>query len=116
MVCFLVSDFKSPAFERHLKMIAKKHDLICIEVKDRRETTLPEVGLIELQDAENGETYLLDTHSPGVRSAFHDITNRDDQALRSLLRRLHVDHVEVFTHANLLEPILKLFRLRSKRR
>ena len=58
---FLISDFQDDNYEAKLKLAKQKHDLIAISITDQREETLPNVGLIQLEDAESGETLLVDT-------------------------------------------------------
>ena len=69
-VVFVLSDFMDSKFEKPLRVAAKKHDLISIFISDPRESELPSVGLVELQDAETGQKILLDTswcsRSPGI--------------------------------------------------
>ena len=69
-VVFLVSDFLSPNYEKALRIANRKHDVVAIQVVDPRETELPEVGYIELEDAETGEITLLDTGREEVRAVF----------------------------------------------
>ena len=60
-VVFLVSDFLAERFEKPLGMVAKRHDLVAIPLADPRELGLPNVGLVELEDAETGESVVVDT-------------------------------------------------------
>ncbi|NUO81345.1 DUF58 domain-containing protein, partial [candidate division KSB1 bacterium] len=59
-VVFLVSDFLSEGYEKALRVAGKRHDLVAIPITDPRETEIPNVGLVELEDAETGEVHLLD--------------------------------------------------------
>ena len=67
-VVFLVSDFLDQDFEKPLGVLARRHDLIGVTVSDPRESALPDVGLLEIQDAETGATVLVDTGSREVRT------------------------------------------------
>ncbi|MBT7351287.1 MAG: DUF58 domain-containing protein, partial [Phycisphaerae bacterium] len=67
---FLVSDFQDDGWEQAIRVVRRKHDLVAIDVGDRRELELPEVGLLEMRDAESGELVLLDTSSKSVRDAW----------------------------------------------
>ena len=60
-VVFIVSDFQDTGFEKALKVATRKHDVIPIVVSDRRELTMPNVGLIRLRDSETGQVVVLDT-------------------------------------------------------
>src|SRR5215468_9384528 len=69
-VVFLVSDFIAPGFHRALRMAARRHDVVAVVLQDPREATLPAVGLVELEEAETGTRYVVDTGSARVREAF----------------------------------------------
>ncbi|HUP22899.1 MAG TPA: DUF58 domain-containing protein, partial [Thermoanaerobaculia bacterium] len=69
VVAFLISDFLDQGFENRLRVAARRHDLTAITVTDPRETELPDVGLLELEDAESGELVLVDTRRPHVRES-----------------------------------------------
>jgi uncharacterized protein (DUF58 family) len=69
-VCFLISDFISEGYEKNLRITNKKHDLIAVSIADPRERELPSVGFIELEDAETGETILVDTSDRAIREGF----------------------------------------------
>src|SRR3954470_19340083 len=71
-VVFLLSDFRAAGYERALRLAGRKHDLIAIAVRDLLDEELPDVGLLELQDAETGEQQLIDTAAAGVRTAYAD--------------------------------------------
>lgn len=61
-IVFILSDFADAGYERTLKIASKRHDIIGIQVYDRRDKDLPKVGLIEVQDAETGERILINTN------------------------------------------------------
>ncbi|RMH62371.1 MAG: DUF58 domain-containing protein [Calditrichaeota bacterium] len=112
---FLISDFMVENFERSLQVANRKHDLIAINIIDPREVTLPDAGLIELEDAESGETMILDSADATIRGAFYkSIQNRQKQ-LRSLFRSRGVDHIEVLTDRSYVEPITRFFKMRARR-
>ena len=69
-VVFLISDFRDDNYEKPLKRINPRHDLVAISVADRRETEFPDVGLIELEDTETGEIILFDSSSTKTRRHF----------------------------------------------
>ena len=69
-ISFLLSDFISPDFDQALKLTAKKHDLIGIQVYDERDTQFPDIGLIQVQDAESGLMQWIDSSSSQFRQAY----------------------------------------------
>jgi uncharacterized protein (DUF58 family) len=69
-ISFLLSDFISPDFDQALKLTAKKHDLIGIQVYDERDTQFPDIGLVQVQDAESGIMQWIDSSSAQFRQAY----------------------------------------------
>ncbi len=116
-VVFLVSDFIDKDFERDLALTKSRHDLIPVRVSDPRETALPDVGLIELEDAETGERVLVDTRRRSVRDAFARTGHDEAHDLTGLLRSMGMDAIEVSTDPD--RPYMKAlmnFFLRRERR
>lgn len=69
-IVFLISDFMVKDYEHTLKIASKKHDLTGIRVFDRREEALPNIGMVNMLDAETGETLWVDTNSKTVRQNY----------------------------------------------
>jgi uncharacterized protein (DUF58 family) len=117
-ICFLISDFIGEGYERPLRLAAKKHDLITISITDPREMELPKIGFLELEDAETGETILIDTYDPSILSGFLKLGKKEAEERKDLFRSMGIDHVDIMideTDHFYINPILKLFRLREKR-
>src|SRR5947209_15117361 len=114
-IVFLLSDFLDRGFERALKRTARHHDLIAIRVTDRREEHVPDVGLLELEDAESGERLLLDTGSRRVREAFTEAARQRREELLQLLHSSGADLIEVSTDGGHLDALIRFFRLRERR-
>ena len=114
-VVFLVSDFLDPSCKHRLRVAARRHDLIAVVLEDPREATLPPVGLVELEDAETGDRYVVDTGDPRVREAFA----REAAAARTvrdrMLRSADVDAIFVSTDRPYTEALLRFFRMRERR-
>ncbi len=114
-ICFVVSDFIDHNYEHALRIANKKHDIIAVTVVDPRECELPNVGLIELKDAETNEILLVDTASDRVRKEFHIFNNQQRQERSRLFRSMGVDEITVNTGRHYVEPIIRFFRMREKR-
>lgn len=117
-VCFLISDFQAEGYERQLRLAAKKHDMITISITDPRERQLPRIGFLELEDAETGETILIDTYDPDLRKGFKTMGEKEAEKRRGVFRSMGVDHVDVMIDESddfYINPIMKLFRMREKR-
>ncbi len=115
-VVFLVSDFIAADFSRPLRVLAKRHDLITVSITDPRERELPDVGLVELEDAESGETMLLDCGSREVRSRYRQLAEQRHQELSSLFSAMNVDHIPLQTDQDYVVDLIRFFRTREKRR
>ena len=114
-VVFLISDFMDSGYEPELRVASRHHDLICCHVSDPRESDLPRVGLIEVEDPESGERLLLDTSSRGVREAFRAQAAAERDTLLKTLRRLKVDTLFLSTARPYIDEIHRLFQQRQKR-
>jgi len=114
-VVFLVSDFLSSNYEKALQIANKRHDIVAVTISDPREIDLPNVGFIELEDAETGETFLVDTSSLDVRNDFADATSTAVQEREKLFRSLNVDYIDIRTDQSYIEPLIRFFRMRAKR-
>jgi uncharacterized protein (DUF58 family) len=113
-VVFLVSDFIAGGFEAPLRVAAKRHDLVTISVSDPREEFIPPIGLVELEDAETGETVLFDTRSRKAAEMYRRERERRRAALDDLFRSNGIDEIRVSTESGYVTPIVKFFRSREK--
>ena len=114
-VVFLVSDFLDQDFEKPLGVLARRHDLIAVTVSDPCEYLLPNVGLLELQDAETGATLIVDTGSREARNRYEYLAREKEEQLRSLFRSSGVDHFQLFTDRDYVLDLVKFFRKRIKK-
>jgi uncharacterized protein (DUF58 family) len=115
-VIFLVSDFIASGYERSLNLLNRRHDVIAASVGDPRERALPDVGLIELEDAETGQSVLVDTGSARVRDAYGAWACRGEAQLDNELRRIGVDRIAISTGTPYVQSLIGFFRTREKRR
>jgi uncharacterized protein (DUF58 family) len=114
-VVFLVSDFQDQGYERSLRAMARHHDVIACPVSDPRETTLPDVGLVQLQDPETGELLLVDTSSPSIRNSFAAQAAAEAATLHNNLRRWGIDSLELSTDRPYIDEVRTLFQRRRAR-
>ncbi|OQX84384.1 MAG: DUF58 domain-containing protein [Candidatus Latescibacteria bacterium 4484_7] len=114
-VVFLVSDFQAEGFEKSMRIISKKHDLVAVTITDPREIRLPDVGLIELEDAETGEIVLVDTSSPEVRRRYEHLGEEQLGRVMKLFNSMGVDHITVRTDRDYVPSLVQFFRLRERR-
>jgi uncharacterized protein (DUF58 family) len=114
-IVFLISDFLDDGFEKSLKVISRRHDLVAITVADPREQALPDVGFLELYDAETDQRVVLDSGNRFVREQFEYLAGEEQVQLRRLLRRLSVDQIEIQTDRSYVPPLINFFRARERK-
>jgi uncharacterized protein (DUF58 family) len=115
-VVFLISDFFGEGFEKSMRVMGKRHDLIAVSITDPREIRLPDVGLIELEDAETGERIVIDASSKAVRKQYEHLGNARQDHLRGLFRAMDVDHLEILNGRDYVRDLIKFFRMRERKR
>ena len=114
---FLLSDFLDPgkdrtALEDALKIASGKHDLVGIRVSDPREAELPDVGIVEMKDAETGRKAWVDTSSARVREHYARVWQERSAAILSALKHHRIDTAEVSTDGDYVVELIKLFKQR----
>jgi uncharacterized protein (DUF58 family) len=114
-VTFVVSDFIASGYDMPLRIANKRNDIIAIAITDPRELELPNVGFIELQDAETGELVFVDSSNSNVRKQFAQRNARAVKDRNDLFRSMGVDTIDIRTDRPYIEPIMKFFRMRERR-
>jgi uncharacterized protein (DUF58 family) len=113
-VRFVVSDFMASGYRSALGRLARKHDVIAVQLVDPRERELPNAGLMTLRDPESGAWRYVDTGSEAVRSAFRNRMAEFDLDLEQGLRERGADLVRLQTGCSYAEPLLAFFRRRER--
>jgi uncharacterized protein (DUF58 family) len=114
-ICFLLSDFQSEEGIKNLSLTSNRHEILAISITDPREVQMPEVGFITLEDAETGETEIVDTTDPIWQRDFKKSSQKTKGELNYFFNRNAIDHISIMTNENYLNPILNYFRQREKR-
>ncbi len=113
---FLISDFiDNHDYFKSMSIANRKHDLAAIQVYDRRDAEMPNVGLIRVRDMETGADRWLDTSSASIRKAYAKSWYERQQKLSSITTRSGVDLASVTTDEDFVKALLGLFRRRSAR-
>ena len=112
-VVFLISDFINDGYEKLMRVVARRHDLICINLMDQRESKLPNLGLLNLRDAETGEEILVDTADSKVRQALGILASRESGAREDFFKNCGIDRVEIRTDQSYAQPLINFFRSRD---
>jgi uncharacterized protein (DUF58 family) len=114
---FIVSDFISaPGWERPLKLLTERHEVIAVRVWDPREIELPDIGAVIMEDAETGEHLYVDTHDRKFRQRFAEAARRREQDLNTAFRRAGVDVLSLGTEEDLVRAVVRFAKLRQQRR
>ena len=114
-VAFLVSDLIAGGWERTLRIASARHDLIPVQVVDRREEELPDVGLALVEDLETGELLEIDTSSAAVRQAYATRIAKERAKREQVFGKMGLDHTTVRTDEDCVRPLGELFRRRERR-
>jgi uncharacterized protein (DUF58 family) len=113
-VVFVVSDFLSRGLTSALESLARRHDLVALQLYDPRERELPDLGLVSLSDPETGAWRLVDTGDREVREKFRSRANQFDQLLQRELQECGADLVRLETSRPYAEPLIAFFRKRER--
>lgn len=118
-VVVVMSDFLDAGFDSSFKVLRKKHDVLAVAVNDVRETELPPVGLVELEDPETGETLLIDTGDASFREAFMRESRKNSKEIAEKFAKMSVDFVRILVQDDFQEtaaPLIEHFRRRARAR
>ncbi|CDD83632.1 MULTISPECIES: DUF58 domain-containing protein [Bacteroidaceae] len=111
---FILSDFiTNDDFRNALVVANRKHDVVAIQVYDRRIEDLPDVGLMKVRDAETGHMQYIDTSSKALRKAHHDWWISKQTTLHEIFTKSKVDSVSIRTDQDYVKSLLNLFAKRS---
>ena len=112
---FLISDFIDDSdYRQPLQIARNKHDLMALQVYDKRDSQMPDLGLVRFADLENGETRWVDTSSKSTRKAYDRWWYERQQNMADTLRSSHVDFVSVATDEDFVKSLMALFKNRGR--
>lgn len=115
-IVFFLGDWLDTGYEASFKLLSRKHDLIAIRVQDAREQSLPNVGLLQVEDSETHQRILIDTRREDVRAQFTAQANLRRAEFDMLARATQTDVVDVDTSGHHLDELVKFFRVRASKR
>jgi uncharacterized protein (DUF58 family) len=113
-VLFILSDFMATGYEPVLGRLARRHDVVALQLVDPRERALPAAGLVTMWDPETGGWRRIDTSDAGVRAYFASQAGEFDRGLERGLREQNADLLRLETGRSYAEPLLSFFRRREK--
>lgn len=121
-VTFIISDFfdlhpvdQAPRFSKALRVANKRHDVIAVTLNDPREMELPDCGLLELEDAETGKLFSVDSSHAQVRLEYAFRSSRRVEQRARLFRSLNMDHIDISTEGSFSDHLVRFFAMRRKR-
>lgn len=109
---FLISDFRDKGYARSLQVANNKHDVAALHIYDRRETTLPAVGLVRIKDGETGNERWIDSSSRKVRESYAMKWESHVEMMNEIFTRCGVDSVSLRTGTDYVRPLIRLFKKR----
>jgi len=115
-VVFILSDFFDSGYEKSMKIVSKKHDLIAISINDPRESVLPDAGLIQAEDPESLKRIIINTSDKDVRNKYKELNSLRKDQRDYFLKTMNVDHVEISTDRPYVNPLVSFFKTRIKRK
>lgn len=111
---FLISDLiDTHDYTQSLLIASRKHDLVTLQVYDKRDCEMPNVGLVKMRDLETGETAWIDTSSKSVRKTYAKAWYDRQQWISSVMTKSGVDMTSIATDEDFVKALLGMFRRRS---
>ncbi|MDE6322096.1 MAG: DUF58 domain-containing protein [Muribaculaceae bacterium] len=113
---FLISDFiDEHDYSKALTVACNRHDIIALQVYDRRDSQMPNVGLMRVADLENGRERWIDTSLGNVRRAYNKWWYQRQQKMTEIMHRNRIDAVSVSTDEDYVKALLTMFKQRGVR-
>jgi uncharacterized protein (DUF58 family) len=115
-VVFIISDFMDSGYEKALKILNQKHDLVAIQISDDREEKLPACGWVELEDGETGESLLVNTGNQKFREGYKKAHLQRQEKLDLLFKLTGIDAIKINAATSYVKPLIKFFKTREERK
>ncbi|MFQ5454623.1 MAG: DUF58 domain-containing protein [Nitrospirota bacterium] len=115
-VVFIISDFYAPDFKKAISIANRRHDIVAITITDPVEFDLPNIGIVQLEEAETGMEFLIDTSDPFVRKEYNKRADRLFDERKRLFNSVGVDNIDIRTDIPYAQSLVRFFRKRERRR
>lgn len=112
-IAFVLSDFIDHDFSDALKIASRKHDVVALNVKDKAEEELPNIGIARFKDLETGKSKWVNTSSRKVRENYLLESQKRTARLKQIFRKSKTDYTEIFTDEGYIKPLMNLFKKRG---
>ncbi|MBN2828741.1 MAG: DUF58 domain-containing protein [Candidatus Cloacimonetes bacterium] len=115
-IIFVISDFQDDGFWNSLKLLARRHDVLALQIIDRAESELPDAGIIPFIDPESGELFTTNTSNKKVRDKFKLHTAMLNENTRRSFKENRVDMLELHTDQSYVLELQKFFKQRIRQK
>ncbi|MFK7965315.1 MAG: DUF58 domain-containing protein [Burkholderiaceae bacterium] len=112
-MCFVISDFHDPGYEKAMRSLRKRHALIPVCISDAAEEQWPDIGLATLRDLETGEQVMIDSSDASFQSAYRARHQDLQAARRQVFKRLSLGSIDIETSQSFVGPVKRYFRRRA---
>ncbi len=110
---FLISDFVNSNAEQALAIAANKHDLVALQILDKHDAKLPNLGLLQVLDPETHKTVMIDSSNTATRKWYEKWWNDEMKKSETQFKKSGVDFAKVYTGSDYVKPLSELFQRRS---
>lgn len=114
-IIFVVSDFLDHGYQKPLRMLSRRHDVVAVSVNDPQEFELPDVGLVEIEDSETGQKRIFDSSSKQVRERYKALSQERRRTLETSFKKLSIDQIRVTAGDDYVREIIAFCRRRERR-
>ncbi|PIE74670.1 MAG: DUF58 domain-containing protein [Deltaproteobacteria bacterium] len=114
-LCFLISDFNSPPFEKEIKMLKPRHEIIAVKIGDKNDFYLPSDGIVSFRDPETGREFLFDSGFKDSREKWLDKAQAYKNGISLFFKKCGIDLLELNTDDSSGDMLVKYFRYRHLR-
>jgi uncharacterized protein (DUF58 family) len=113
-IVIVISDFIDQGYERPLKALAEKHDLVAIQITDPRESALPTLGIIPVYDKEQGRTTWVNTAFGSFSKKILESFSSEREHLKEICKKNQINYLEISTKNDIVMPLIELFKNRNR--
>ncbi|MCB5249963.1 MAG: DUF58 domain-containing protein [Candidatus Cloacimonadales bacterium] len=114
-IIFIISDFYDEGYEHSLRILSRKHDVVAFRIVDPSEITIPDAGIMHMQDPETGKKITVNTSSKRFRENFHSYMNQQSLDLEKNFKKMKIDLLTIKTNEDYIPNLIKFFKNRVKR-
>ena len=111
----LISDFIDKDYDKNMRALAKKHDVVCLHIYDDYETNIPNLGIIELEEKENNFRKWVNTSSSSFKKLSDNLFISKPEEIKKKMNAIGINYLKINSKENYVKNLIKLFKYRKKR-